>query len=94
MTGERRIPGTLAGIDGTPVLKDDVHVAVEIANEARIGTVRRILDGDAHVLPRLAVEQIVIDIDVRILIVREVVVDQRLAIDPFRAGDPAGRNLP
>ena len=88
VTGERRVPGPLAGVDRAPILNDDMHVAIEISNEAGVAAVRRILDSDAHVLPRFAVKQIVINVDVWILIVREVVVDQRFAIDPFRAGDP------
>ena len=93
MTCDRRVPRTLAGIDGSPILNDHVHVAVEVADETGVRTVRRILHGDAHVFAGETVEKIVIHVHVRILIVREVVVNVRLAIDPLGTGNPAGKPL-
>ena len=37
MTGQRRIPGTLVGGDRAPVLDDNVHVAIEIADKSGVG---------------------------------------------------------
>ena len=54
---------------------------------------RRILHRDAHVLARQTVEEIIIHVHVRILVIREVVINVRLAIDPLRACDPAGKAL-
>ena len=93
VAGERGIPRAFAGVDRTPVLNDHVHAALQIANETGVRTVRGILYGDAHVPARQAVEEIIIHVHVRILIIREIIIDVRLAIDPLRACDPAGKAL-
>jgi len=66
-----------------------MHVALEIANEAGIATVRWIFDRHPHVLSGHTIKQIFVNINVRILIVGKVIVNQCFAIDEFGASHPA-----
>ena len=48
-----------------------------------------VFNGHAHVLARFTIKQVVININMRVLVVREVVINQCLAIDVLGTGHPA-----
>ncbi len=70
-----------------------MHIPIQITNESGIRTVGRIFNRHAFVLARLTISQIAVDVDMGVLVVREIVIDQRFAVDVFGAGDPFGKSL-
>ena len=82
----------LAGIDRAPVLEDDMELALEVADYGAVRAMGRIVQGDAHVLARLAVGQVLVDEEVRVLVVGEVVVDEGFSVHLLGRGHPAGES--
>ena len=92
MAGEWRIPGMPAGIDRAPVLEDDVKPPLNISNNGTVRTMGRIIQGDAHVLSGFAVGEVLVDEQVRVLVIGEVIVDKGFPIDLLGRRHPAGKS--
>lgn len=78
------------GIDRAPVFQDQVELTVQAANDSAVGTVRGVIVGHPFVLTGPAIEQVVIDKNVWILVVGKVVVKVRFAIGILGSRHPCG----
>ena len=62
--------------------------SIQIADKGAVRSIGWILECQPHILTRLAVGQIVVDIEMRILVVGKVIVDIGFAIHEFSGGRP------
>ena len=86
VAGQGGVPGSLGGIDGLPVLRDHVELALEVADHADVRPSPGRVESEALVFAGKPIAQVVVDDEMRVTVVGPVVVEEGFPIGVFRRG--------
>ena len=89
MAGQWRIPSMLGGINGTPVLGDQVELTSQIPNDRAIRTVEGSFEGNSQILARHSVREVLVNIHVGVLVVWKIIIQIGFPIDELGGRHPS-----